>query len=298
MLVFITGGTGLVGSALARALVAAGHAVTAVSRRAASELGPDVRIVQGDPARPGAWQDVLAGCDACVHLAGEPVAGRRWTEERKRAIRESRLESTRRVVEVIAARGPTVLVSGSAVGYYGARGDEPLDESSPPGKDFLAEVCRAWEEAAKPAAARARLVLLRTGIVLAREGGALRQMLVPFRFFVGGPIGGGAFWQSWIHLSDEVALIAWALEDGAVAGPLNATAPNPVTNRELATAVGRALHRPAALPVPPAVLRLLLGELGSVVASGQRVLPRAALDGGFRFRFASIDAALADLLAA
>ena len=298
MNVFLTGGTGLIGSALAARLLDGGHAVAVLSRSGSPRgLPRAARIVQGDATARGAWQDVLAGADACVNLAGEPVAGGRWTKDRKLAIRRSRVEATRRVAEVIAAGGPSVLISGSAVGYYGPRGDEVLDESSPPGDDFLAGVCREWEDAARPAAARARVVLLRTGIVLARRGGALAGMALPFRFFLGGPIGRGEFWQSWIHLEDEVGLVLWALQqDGAVAGPLVATAPNPVRNRDLAAALGRALGRPSIVPVPPAALRIALGELASVVAAGQRVLPRKALDLGYEFRFPTVDGALANLL--
>ncbi len=296
MHVFVTGATGLIGSALCQALVARGDAVTALSRSSSARgLPAGVRSLQGDPARAGPWQEALAGCDACVHLAGEPLAPRRWTEERKRAIRASRVESTRRVAEVIAARGPAVLVCGSAIGYYGPHGDEPLDERAPPGDGFLASLCQEWEAETRPAAARARVVLLRTGVVLARRGGALQQMLLPFRLFVGGPIGSGEFWVSWIHLADEVGLILWAL-DGTVSGPLDATAPGPVRQRDLARALGRVLRRPSLLPVPLVALRLALGELAQVVASGQRVLPRKALELGYRFRHDELEAALRDLL--
>lgn len=297
MHVFVTGATGLIGRALVPALRAAGHEVTALSRGAAAGRSPSgAAVVQGDPTRPGAWQDALARCDACVHLAGEPVAAGRWNEERKRDIRESRLASTRLVAEVIARGGPTVLVSGSAVGYYGSRDDEELDEGSPPGHDFLAEVCVEWEAAAAPAAVRARVVLLRTGIVLARDGGALPQMLRPFRYFAGGHIGDGAFWQPWIHLADEVGLIVWALEHGAVAGPLVAAAPAPARNRDLAHAIGEVLHRPSVLPVPRSMIELVLGELAGAVTASQRALPRKALAGGFRFRYPELVPALRDLL--
>jgi uncharacterized protein len=297
MHVFVTGATGLIGAALCRALAAAGHIVTALSRYASpGRLPREVKIVQGEPSVAGAWQEALAASDACVSLAGEPIAGGRWSDERKRRIRDSRVESTRRAADVIASRGPKVWVAGSAIGYYGARGDEPLDEAAPPGDDFLARVCVEWEAAARPAAARARVVHLRTGIVLAREGGALQQMLLPFRFFAGGPIGKGDFWQSWIHLADEVALIAWALEDARVSGALHATAPAPVRNRDLARAIGAALHRPSALAVPPFALRLALGELADVVTSGQRVVPAKALELGFRFRFPTLEPALEDIL--
>lgn len=297
MHVFVTGATGLIGGAVCAELVRAGHRVTALSRSAPPEgLPAGARSVQGDPAEAGIWQEALAACDACVHLAGEPVAAGRWTVARKRAIRQSRVESTRRVVEVVASRGPSVLVSGSAVGYYGPHGDEPLDEASPPGDGFLAGVCKEWEAAALTAATRVRVVAVRTGLVLARDGGALPRMLVPFRFFAGGPIGKGEFWQSWIHLADEVGMIVWALENPAVAGPLNATAPVPVKNRELARAIGRALRRPSLLPVPPLGLKLMFGELSTAIATGQKVLPKKALELGFRFRFPEIDPALRDLV--
>jgi uncharacterized protein (TIGR01777 family) len=297
MHVFVTGATGLIGVPLCRALVDAGHAVTALSRDASpGRLPREVRAVTGKTSDAGAWQEALAACDACVSLAGEPVAAGRWTDGRKRRIRDSRVDGTTRIAEVVASRGPAVWVSGSAVGFYGARGDEPVDEAAPPGADFLAGVCQAWEAAAKPAEARARVVFLRTGLVLAKDGGALQQMLLPFRFFVGGPVGKGDFWQPWIHLADEVALILWALGDARVRGALNATAPEPARNRDLAKAIGRALHRPSALPLPTAVLKLALGEMAEVVTTGQRAVPKKALDLGFRFRFAGLAAALADVL--
>lgn len=299
MHVFVTGATGLIGRALVPALRAAGHEVTALSRRAGpGRSASGATVVQGDPTRPGPWQEALARCDACVHLAGEPIAAGRWNEQRKRAIRESRVASTRLVAEAIAAGGPRVLVAGSAIGYYGARGDEELDESSTPGDDFLARVCVDWEEAARPAAGRARVVHVRTGIVLAKDGGALPQLLRPFRYFVGGHIGDGAFWQSWIHLADEVGLLRWALESEAAEGPLVATAPAPARNRELARAIGEALRRPSVLPVPKKLLETVLGELAEVVTASQRVLPRKALALGYRFRFPELGPALRDLLAA
>jgi uncharacterized protein len=296
MHVFLTGATGLIGRALVPELLARGHAVTALTRGAAPGLPPAVKVLQGDPARAGAWQEALGACDACIHLAGEPVAGGRWNAERKRAIRESRLASTARMAEVIAAGGPKVLLSGSAVGFYGSRGDEVLDETSTPGPGFLADVCVEWEAEARPASARARVVLLRTGIVLAREGGALPQMILPFRIFAGGPLGAGRFWQAWIHLADEVGLILWALENGAVEGPLDLTAPEPALQRELARAIGRALGRPSALPVPVPALKLALGEMASVVLASQRVVPTKALQLGFAFRFPALQGALDDLL--
>lgn len=298
MHVFLTGATGLVGRGVAAALLGGGHFVTAISRSAGAgaRLPAGVRLVQGDPAEPGPWEDELRRADACVHLAGEPVAEGRWTEEKKRRIRESRVRSTARIAEVIRQGGPDVLVSGSAVGFYGSRGDEPLEEAAGPGEGFLAEVCQAWEDAAAPARARARVVLLRTGIVLSPHGGALPKLVLPFRLMAGGPIGKGAFWQPWIHLADEVGLVLWALGEARAEGPLNAAAPEPVRNRDLAAALGKALHRPARLPTPPLALRLALGETAEVVLASQRVIPRKALDLGYRFRFPELGGALKDLL--
>jgi uncharacterized protein (TIGR01777 family) len=298
MHVFVTGATGLVGRAVCGALVARGHAVTALSRSAGGggRLAPGVRVVAGDPALPGEWQEELARADACVHLAGEPIADGRWTAERKRRIRASRLDSTRNVAEVLAARGPRVLVSGSAVGFYGSRGDEVLDEGAAAGEGFLADVCREWEAAAGRAAPRARVTLLRTGIVLSAEGGALPKLARPFRLFAGGPLGDGAFFQPWIHLADEVGLVLLALEDGRARGAMNATAPAPVRNRDLARAIGKVLGRPSALPAPAIAIRLALGEMAEAVLSSQRAVPGKALALGYRFRFPELEPALRDLL--
>ncbi|WP_242396069.1 TIGR01777 family oxidoreductase [Anaeromyxobacter oryzisoli] len=298
MHVFLTGATGLIGTALAAALVERGHRVTGLSRapEGRARLPAGVRHVRGDPAAPGPWEEELARADACVNLAGEPVAGGRWTAARKRRIRESRVRATERLAAVIRAGGPRVLVSGSAVGFYGARGDELLDESSAPGEGFLAEVTQAWEDAAAPAAERARVVRVRTGLVLARGGGALPQLVRPFRLFAGGPLGRGDFWQPWIHLADEVGLLLLALEDPRCEGPLDACAPEPVRNRDLARVLGRVLHRPSLLPTPEVAIRLALGEVADVVLASQRVLPRKALALGYRFRFPEIEGALRDLL--
>lgn len=298
MHVFVTGASGLIGRALSVALLARGHAVTALSRtpRAAARLPAGVRPVTGDPCARGAWQEVLASCDACVHLAGEPLTQGRWTAEKKRRIRESRVRSTELVAAVIRERGPSVLVSGSAVGWYGTRGDEVLDEDSPPGEGFLAETCRAWEAAAAPAAERARVVWTRTGIVLSGEGGALPRLALPFRLFAGGPLGKGDFWMPWIHVADVVELLLLALGDARVAGPICAVAPEPVRNRELARAIGRVLRRPSGLPAPELAIRLALGETADAVLASQRVVPRKALALGFTFRFPSLDTALRDLL--
>ncbi len=297
MHVFVTGATGLIGRAACAALLERGHRVTALSRSAAGgRLPAGVRAVQGDPTSPGPWQEELSRADACLNLAGEPVDAARWTDAFKHRIRESRIRATANVTEVIRSRGPTVLVSASAVGYYGARGDERLDESSAPGSDFLSRTSVAWEEAALPARARARVAWLRTGVVLAADGGALPQMVRPFRLFAGGPLGDGKFFQPWIHLADEVGLALLALEDGRVEGPLNATAPEPVRNRELARAIGRVLGRPSLLPTPALAVRLAVGEMATVVLSSQRAVPAKALALGYRFRFPDLEGALRDLL--
>jgi uncharacterized protein (TIGR01777 family) len=296
MHVFVTGATGLIRRSACELLLARGHSVTALTRSAdLKRLPSGVRLVHGDPCAPGAWQEALAGCDACLNLAGEP-AGARWTPKRKRAIRESRVRATANVAATIAQRGPRVLVSGSAIGWYGPRGDETVDESAPAADDFLGTVAREWEAAAEPARKRARVVLLRSGIVLAPQGGALERMALPFRLFAGGPIGDGSFWQSWIHLTDEVGLVLFALENEKASGPLNATAPEPVRNRDFARALGRALHRPSFLPTPALAVRLAVGEMSSVVLASQRVLPRKALELGYRFRFERLGPALEDLL--
>ena len=297
MRVFLTGATGLIGRALASSLASDGHEVVALSRSGApAGLPAGTRTVTGDPAVPGPWQEELSRCDACVNLAGEPVAGGRWTEERRKRIRDSRVLATRNVASVLAAGGPAVLVSGSAIGYYGPRGDEVIDETFPAGNDFLGHVAQEWEEATRPAAKRARVVLIRTGIVLSPEGGALPKLVLPFKMLAGGPIGDGGFWQSWIHVADQVGILRLALENPAAQGPINATAPDPVRNRDLARALGRVLRRPSLLVAPAFAVRAVLGEMAEVVLASQRVLPRQALALGYRFRWPSLEPALRDLL--
>jgi uncharacterized protein len=287
MKVVIGGANGLIGSGLLRALRARGDEVIALVRnpRGTGELKWDGRSV---PA------GALDGADAAVNLAGASVAGQRWSDAYKKEILRSRVESTRAFVE--AMRGsrakPRVFVSASAVGAYGGRGDEELTEESAPGDDFLAGVCKAWEaEAVRAEELGVRTVLLRTGVVLARNGGALKQMLPPFKAFVGGPIGNGRQWMPWIHIADEVGLILWAISAG-VRGPLNAVAPGPVRMKEFAQTLGRVLHRPALFSVPAPVLRLALGEMADVLLDGQRARPRKALEGGYRFRFPELEPAL------
>jgi uncharacterized protein (TIGR01777 family) len=245
----------------------------------------------------GPWTKAFEGAGAVVNLAGEPIAEGRWTAERKRRILASRVDATRAVVTALRAAGATgaALLSGSAVGYYGTHRDAPLDESSPAGNDFLASVCREWEAEAM-AATGARVVLLRTGFVVARGGGALPRLALPFHFFAGGPLGSGRQVMSWIHRDDWTAMVRWALANDRLRGPLNLTAPAPVTNAELAAALGRALHRPSFMPAPAFALRLVLGEMAdALILNGQRVLPRVALDGGFAFQYATIEEALKEI---
>jgi len=293
--VAVTGATGLIGRRLVAALQERGDQVTVLSRRpeeARRLLG--VEAFAWSPEREPAPAAALAGRDGVLHLAGEPIA-QRWTQESKERIRSSRELGTRHLVEGVelAEPRPHVLVSASAVGFYGARGDERLDETAGAGAGFLAGVCQAWEHAADAAAALGvRVVTLRTGVLVDRADGALARMLPPFRLGLGGPVGDGGQYISWVAPDDLVRLYLAALDDPSWSGPINATAPGPVTNREFAQALGRALHRPARLPVPSAALRALYGEMASVVTTGQRVLPARALEHGFEFRHAVIDEAL------
>ena len=300
MKVFITGSTGFMGRALALRLQRDGHSIVAWVRdekRAASKLGADVEFLRVD-CDDATLARTLGDCGAVVNLAGEPLIGR-WTQARRALLTESRVELTERLVDAMASasRAPRVFVSGSAVGYYGDRGDEILTEASTPTDDFLGKLCQQWEQAALRAEdAGVRVVLLRTGIVLGREGGALAKLLTPFRLGLGGPIGSGHQYMPWIHLHDGVETIVRALEDERYSGPINATAPNPVTNRQFARALGSALRRPALLPLPGFVLKAAMGEAASVLLGGQCAMPRKLLELGFPFAFSTIDEALRDIV--
>ena len=300
MKIFITGSTGFIGRALVLRLQRDGHSIVAWVRgekRAANRLGADVTLL------PLACDDTtlseaLARCDAVVNLAGEPLIGR-WTAARRIRLAESRVGLTERLVNAMssATNAPRVLVSGSAVGYYGDRGEEVLTEASSPAHDFLGKLCQDWERAASRAeVVDTRVVLLRTGIVLGRDGGALSKLLTPFRFGLGGPIGSGRQYMPWVHLHDEVEIIARALEDDRYRGAVNATAPIPVTNREFARTLGRVLHRPAIAPLPGFVLKIALGEAASVLLTGQRAVPEKLNRLGFSFQYPMLDAALADVV--
>lgn len=292
MRIVIAGGSGFLGRALADALRREGRQVKVLTRRPGALAADDVRW---NPESGGAWSGVLERTEAVVNLAGEGIADRSWTAARKAAILSSRITATRTLSEAIraCAHPPRIFVSASGVGFYGTPGDQPLTEESAPGSDFLATVCRLWERETSAAVGVARIVFLRTGVVLSRDGGALPRMALPFRFFVGGRLGSGRQYVSWIHLKDWVEMVRWALND-TVSGPLNVTAPNPVTNAGFAHALAAAMHRPALFPVPAFVLRGMLGRemADALLLEGQRALPRRAETLGFRFRYPTVDAAL------
>jgi uncharacterized protein (TIGR01777 family) len=299
MRVFVTGGTGLIGSRLVRQLLERGDECVVVSRTGRDRWGHErVRVVRGDPRVAGQWQGEVAGCDAVVNLAGQRIVDppHRWTAARKRLLWDSRVEATHQVVAAMRAaeRKPAVLVSGSAIGYYGDRADEALDESAARGSDFLADLSVAWEDAARAAGDTTRVVCVRTGLVLDRSGGALAPLIPLFKLGLGGPWGPGTQWWSWIHAADEIGLILLAL-DSDVSGPLNLTAPHPVTVGTFATALARALHRPAIVRQPAFALRLAMGEMAEALLASQRVVPQRALDAGYAFRHPELDGALADL---
>lgn len=293
MRVFVTGATGLVGSRLVDALKARGDTVFALSRRP----GPDV--VEGDPAIAGPWLDRLESCNAVVHLAGENIFAKRWSDAFLEKIRDSRVTSTRLIAECLARNGSpsTVFVSCSAVGFYGDRGDNPVRETDPPGSDFMAGACRDWEAAADPArSAGLRVVHPRLGIVLDPKGGALPNLTSPYRFFVGGRIGTGRQYTCWIHHVDLTRLLLYAIDVPNLSGPVNATAPNPVTNDAMGRMIGKVLGRPHWFPVPRFAMRIALGRIADMLVTGQRALPTAAIEAGFKFRFPDLEAALRELL--
>jgi hypothetical protein len=301
MHVTITGGTGRLGRMIVEALHERGDEVTVLSRdaaRARERLGGGaIEAVAWDPAAGPAPADALAGRDAVVHLAGEDIA-QRWTEAALERIRSSREVGTRNLVAGIeaAAPRPRALISAAAVGYYGNRHD-PIDEDAPPGDDELATICQAWEHEAEQATALGlRVARIRTGVVLDRHGGALKKMLPPFRLAVGGPVAGGRQPIPWIHLDDVVGLYLAAIDDDRYSGPINATAPTPVTNKEFSKALGRALRRPAITPVPAVALHILYGGMSKLVLEGQRAVPRRALELGYDFRHPDLDEALASAL--
>lgn len=293
MKVLITGGSGFIGKYLTNFLLIEGHQVTIVSRDPAR-----VRTARaGVDSAP--WLPDLSGYQSVVHLAGEPIFGKRWSREQKERIRASRVSGTRKLVSALKECDPrpAVLVSGSAIGFYGDRGDELLHEDDAPGDDFLAQVCIEWEREARSAEELGvRTVLLRTGVVLGVEGGALKQMLLPFKLGLGGPIGRGQHWMSWIHIRDHARMILHALQDERMRGPFNAVSPSPVRNKDFTRALGRALHRPTILPLPPPMLKLAFGGAAEVLTASQRCSSAKAEQAGCRYEYAELDRALAHLL--
>lgn len=305
MRVLITGATGTIGLALADALRGRGDEVVALSRdpeRGRRVLGDGVEVqAWAQPTSTAPPPDALARADAIANLLGEPVA-QRWTDEARARIRESRVSGTRLLVDAVRglpdASRPKVLVSQSATGYYGPRGDAPLDEHASAGEDFLAKLVVAWEGEARAADSLMRVACTRTGVVLSPSGGALAKMLPFFKLGLGGPVAGGHQYVPWIHLDDVVGALLRCLDDESVEGPVNVTAPNPVTNIELSHALGRALHRPAILPVPGLAVQLLYGEMATIVTSGQRVVPARLRQLGYEFRHPEVEPALRDVLVA
>ncbi|SRR5579883_1563452 len=305
MKVAITGATGFVGRRLVERLHQEGQKVLVLTRNLASarsvfptEAFENVEIIAYTPTISGSWQNAIATCDGVVNIAGEPIAEKRWTQEHKQEIFDSRKLGTEKIVEAIANSNPKprVLVNASAIGYYGTSETTTFDETSLAGKDFLAQVCQAWElEAQKVTAYGVRLVILRFGIILG-NGGALGKMVTPFKLFAGGPLGSGRQWFSWIHIDDVVNLILQALSQAEIQGVYNATAPHPVRMAELCQTLGQVLHRPSWLPVPAFALEALLGDGAMVVLEGQQVLPKRTLESGFRYQYPNLEPALEQIL--
>ena len=308
MRVIITGGTGLIGSALAANLAKDGHETIVLSRNPARHAGKfpqGVQILPWDARSASGWGHLADGADAIVNLAGENLAGTgffpsRWTAERKRRIRDSRLNAGKAVVEAVEAASlkPRVVIQASAVGYYGPLGDEIVDESHPPANDFLGQLCQAWEASTRAVETMGvRQAAIRTaGIVLSPTSGALPLLMLPYRLFVGGPLGDGKQWYAWIHPADEVAAIRFLIEMEDASGPYNLASPEPLTNAQFGQTLGRVLGRPSWFPVPGFALRLLFGEVASVVLTGQRVIPKRLQEAGFTFQFGNLESALRDLL--
>ena len=300
MKVFITGGTGFVGTQITSRLIQEGHQVTILTRslKGAKGSSPGISYLEGDPTKEGPWQEAIKTHDAVINLAGASIFSK-WTEEHKKAIRESRVNTTRNIVEGMPSHPerPFTLFSTSAVGYYGFCADEERTEESPPGNDFLARTAVEWEgEALKAREKGARVVITRFGIVMGEKGGALSQMIPLFKKYIGGPIGSGKQWFSWVHIKDLVEAFVFLIKHPEISGPVNVCSPNPVRNRDLAKALGKALHRPSFFPAPGFMVKLVLGEFGSVILQGQRVIPKRLLENGFVFRYPDIGKALQGIL--
>ena len=297
MRIVLAGGTGFLGRALAASLAADSHEIIILTRRHGSPKTNGARFVQWTPdGSTNGFARAVEGADVVVNLAGESIAGRRWTPAHTKRILESRINATRSLAAAVAKaeHAPPVFISGSAVGVYGPHGDEVVTEQTPPGTDFLSGVAVQWEvEAMKAASARTRVTCIRTGIVLGKDGGALPEMLLPFKLFAGGPIGTGKQYWPWIHREDWVGLVRWSITRSNMGGAINATAPNPVTNAEFAHALGRALHRPSFMPAPAFAMRMILGEMAdALLLTGQRAVPARAQQQGYQFKYPRVDEAL------
>lgn len=296
MRLVVTGATGFIGSALCAALLEQGHALTLLTRGSPRDANTGTkRWLHWTPGTLRDWDAALDGVDGVINLAGEPIAEKKWTHTQRRRIEKSRIDATHSLVQACAKvrQKPKFLINASAVGYYGSRGDETITENAPPGNDFLAFLCQAWEEEAQKAEELGiRVVRLRTGIVLGPGGGALTKMAAPFKFFMGGPLGSGKQWMSWIQLEDLLRLFLLGIENPLACGPINATSPNPVQNKEFSRALGKAIHRPCWAPVPAFLLKLALGEMAQMLLTGQRVVPAAAEKLGFQFRYPNLQEAL------
>ena len=296
MKILITGGTGFVGTQLTSRLIQDKSEVTIVTRSFKGAKGslPGISYLEGDPTKKGPWQEAIKDHNAIINLAGASIFSK-WTEEQKKAIRESRVSTTRNIVEGIPSHpeNPFTLISTSAVGYYGFHGDEEVNEDSPHGADFLARIAVEWEgEALKAGDKGARVVITRFGIVMGEKGGALSQMIPLFKKYIGGPIGSGKQWFSWVHIRDLAEAFAFLLKHPEISGPVNVSSPNPVRNKDLAKALGKALHKPSFIPAPGFMIKLVLGEFGSVILEGQKVIPRKLLESGFVFEYPTIERAL------
>lgn len=299
--VLITGGTGLIGRALSASMAGDGYEVVVLSRspERAAGLPPGVRAARWDGRTAAGWGALADGACAVVNLAGEGIANGRWTGERRRRIADSRLSAGQAVVEAVelAREKPRVLLQASGVGFYGNLLEGSASENRPAGRDYLARLAVEWEASTRRVEAMGvRRVILRTGIVLSSDGGALPRMMLPFRFFIGGRVGSGRQWMSWIHIADEVGAIRFLIENPKAVGAFNLSAPNPVTNADFGRSLGRRLRRPVVMPTPEFLLRLLYGEMADVLLNGQRAVPRRLTHLGYAFRFAEIDAALGDIL--
>jgi uncharacterized protein (TIGR01777 family) len=298
--ILISGGTGFVGTQLTSRFIQDGNKVTILTR---SDKRPEkgaagISYLQGDPTQKGAWQEAIKNHDAIINLAGASIFSK-WTNEHKKAIRASRVSTTQNIVEAIPfhPEKKITLFSTSAVGYYGFCGDEELTEESPPGNDFLARIAAEWErEALRAGEKGARVVITRFGIVLGEKGGALSEMIPLFKKYIGGPIGSGKQWFSWIHIKDLAEAFMFLLKHPEISGPINVCSPNPVRNKDLARALGKALHKPSFMPAPGFVIKLVLGEFGSIILEGQKVIPGKLLVSGFAFQYPDIEKALQSIV--